>query len=243
LHLARLYERQQQYAEAEQVYRSALSAAPTDAMAHNDLGLCYIKQRRYDESIECFQKAIELRPHHTQYRNNMADVLVRADRQREAFGHLTSVHSLPEAHYNLGYLLRQNGQMAPARQHLMAALQVDPGFTPAEQLLAEIGDYNQESTFQPTARPSTREVRAPRNLRAQSPSRNSGNEGLIDAEAPSEDQMPSKPRGGYYQGIEEGDEKAVPPAEVLASRAKGKPQRKSTSELRAKIEDSSPNMR
>lgn len=231
LHLARLHERMQKFPEAEQTYRAAIAAAPTDPTPLNDLALCLKKQQRYDEAIDSLQQAIALRPHQTFYRNNIAEILVRTGRPREAFDHLTVVHSVAESHYNLSFMLRENGEMEPARQHVTAALQVDPGFTAAQDLLTELGGRNPNGVERHVGRPAAKEVAAPRTLRAQAPS--------IEAEMqePEQEVSPKTP-GGYYEGLEKGDEQAAPPAEVLAKRPAKKNARKSTAELRARIEDS-----
>ncbi len=232
LYLAQLYDEMQMHSEAEQVLTGAVSIAPMDPTPLNDLAVCLMKQQRYDEAIDYLQQAITLRPHQNTYRNNIAEVLVKAGRPREAFDHLTVVHSVAEAHYNIGYLLRQNGEIEPARQHAIAALQVDPGMNVAQQLLTELGGGNPHSTVHQASRPVAKEVAAPRNLRAQAPAIESEAEGVEIKVAP-------KKPGGYYEGLEKEDEQAAPPAEVLARKPAAKTGRKSTAELRARIEDSS----
>jgi hypothetical protein len=129
-------------------------------------------------------------------------------------------------------MLRENGEIEPARQHVIAALQVDPGFAAAQELLTELGDRNLYSIEREAARPAAKEVAAPRDLRAQAPAIESETE-EVEIEV-----SPKKP-GGYYEGLEKEDEQAAPPAEVLARKPVQKAGRKSTAELRARIEDSS----
>jgi tetratricopeptide (TPR) repeat protein len=238
LHLARLYDRVQQYPEAETAYAAAITAAPTNPTPLNDYAMCLARQRRYDEAIDHFQKAIMLQKHHALYRNNIAEVLVKAGRPREAFDHLSAVHSVAESHYNLGMLLRRNGELEPARQQIVAALQVDPGMTAAEDVLAELGRAPQTAQ-RPRSKPPTREVAAPSNLRAQAPKKQLEAE---TQESPIEQsKAPQQAPGGYYEGVEEGDQGRSAPAEVLARKPKNG--RKSTTELRAKINDASAKLR
>jgi tetratricopeptide (TPR) repeat protein len=239
-HLAMMHERLQQYPEAEKVYEAAIAAAPTDPVPLNDLALCLSKQQRYDESIALLNKAINLRPHQTFYRNNIAGILVRAGRPREAFDHLTVVHSVAEAHYNLGVMLRQAGEIEPSRQQMLAALQVDPGFVAAKNALAGYGDYGANQPVRQAARPTAKEVSTPRNLRAQS---SAPSDLEFDQEEGAPTQRAPQKQNGYYDGAEEESGSSPAPAEVLARRNQEKPARKSPSELRAKIEDSSPVLR
>jgi tetratricopeptide (TPR) repeat protein len=237
LHLARLYDRLQQYPEAEAAYGEAIKAAPTNPMPLNDLAMCLARQRRYDESIDHFQKAITRQKHQVLYRNNIAEVLVKAGRPREAFDHLSAVHSVAESHYNLGMLLRRNGELEPARQQMVAALQVDPGLTSAEDVLAELGRAPQTAQ-RPRSAPQTREVAAPAALRAQTPK--------IQVEAQAEETQveqgkASQTPGGYYEGVEQDEKTSAPPSEVLARKSKNG--RKSPTELRAKINDASARVR
>lgn len=240
-HLAQLHERLQNYPEAEQVYASAIAIAPTDPTPLNDLAQCLARQQKYDESIEKLNKAIAMRPHQTIYRNNMAKVLVKAGRPREAFEHLAVVHSQAEAHYNLGYMLREQGELTAASQHFAMAAQIDPNLEAAQQVLEEMGGANTSQTVnKPANRPAAKEVAAPRYLRAQTA------KSVIDSDEQANQvdtqTAPASPKG-YYDGVEESEKKSPPPAEVLAKRSKLKTGRKSAAELKAKIEDSEPTLR
>lgn len=240
-HLAQLHERMEHYSEAEAVYAAAIAAAPTDPTPLNDLAQCLARQQRYDESIEKLNKAIAMRPHETLYRNNMAKILVKAGRPREAFEHLTQVHSVAESHYNLGYMLRDSGDLGSARQHAISAIQVDPNFEPAHLLLEEIGGAMPQTAQRPSNRTPSKEVAVPRNLRAQGPAKSEvRSDNFADEMEPEAEPVAPK---GYYEGTDGGEKSAAPPAEVLAKLPKKKPVRKSTAELRSKIEDSAPVLR
>lgn len=243
-HLAKTHVEMRNYPEAEQVYASAIALSPTDPTPLNDLALCLVQQQRYDEAIGALNKAIALRPHEPTYRTNMAGVLVRAGRPREAYEHLVVVHSKAEAHYNLGFLLREDGQFEAARQQMIAAVQVDPGMDAAHQVLAELGNQTPRTAHAPQQGPAAKEVSAPRYLRAQSAPKN-----VIEQEDLRDDSeaeaAPVAPKG-YYDGVEEGEKKTAAP-EVLAKLPKSKPAvksgKKSAAALKAKIEDSEPVLR
>ena len=136
--LARLQDRQGNPDEAIATYQRAIKAHPKSAMVHNDLGLCYARKRDLASAIAMLHKAVEMEPNKSNYRNNLATVLVESGRPDDALRHLTAVHPPAAAHYNLAYLLNHRGQIDLARRHLMQAAQLDPSFTPAQQMLAQL---------------------------------------------------------------------------------------------------------
>ncbi len=136
--LARLYDRQGDFKKAVQLYQRAIDAHPKDALGYNSLGLCYARHGKLQPSIEMLQRAVELQPKVVLHRNNLATVLVDANRPDDAYKHLAAVHSEAIAHYNLGYLLSEHGEKDQATKHLKLALQADPLFAPARNLLSEI---------------------------------------------------------------------------------------------------------
>ena len=150
--LARLYDRQGQAMKATEVYHRALKAHPQSGLVCNDLGLCYRRQRQLDKSLQLFSRAVELQPENTKYRNNLAAALVDSGRPDEAIKQLTKHCSPAVAHYNVGYLLSQKGQKAEAARHLQQAISLDPGMTPAREMLASLGgNSGQPLAAQPLA--------------------------------------------------------------------------------------------
>ena len=137
--LARLHDRQGQAMKATEVYHRALKAHPQSGLVCNDLGLCYRRQRQLDKSLQLFSRAVELQPENTKYRNNLAAALVDSGRPDEAIKQLTKHCSPAVAHYNVGYLLSQKGQKGEASRHLQQAISLDPGMTPAREMLASLG--------------------------------------------------------------------------------------------------------
>jgi len=94
---------------------------------------------------------VELQPDNSKYRNNLAAALVDAGRADDAVRHLSMSGSPAVAHYNVGFMLLQKEQRAEAGRHLQQALALDPGLTPAREMLAQLGG---ESPAQPQlARP------------------------------------------------------------------------------------------
>lgn len=136
--LARLYDRQGQFDEATTQYRQAIQIDGSCGTAWNDLGLCLARQGKFTEATEAMRQAVQITPDKPLYRNNLATVLVQAGSTEEAFRQLIAVHDPATAHYNVAYLLYQQGQTEPAKQHLYQALQHNPALDAARQLLAAL---------------------------------------------------------------------------------------------------------
>ena len=157
--LARLHDRQGQSPKAIALYQQALKAHPKNALVHNDLGLCYARQRDLPKSIASITKAVELDPKSTKYRNNLATILVEAGRPEDALKQLAAVNSEAVAHYNVGYLLQQNGQTSLSINHYQQAIALDPNMAPAREMLAQF--YGNAAPAGDATRTDTRVVALP----------------------------------------------------------------------------------
>jgi Tfp pilus assembly protein PilF len=136
--LARLYDRQDHFDKAEQLYAQALEAEPDNAMAHNDLGLCLARHHQSEAALAELRKATKLEPSRKLYRNNLATVLVDLGRIDEASKELKEAHPPAIAHYNLGYLLYQAGNKARAYEEFTAAQKADTSLAAAQQMLNQL---------------------------------------------------------------------------------------------------------
>ena len=112
---------------------------PEEAGVYNDLGLCYQRRGMLDESVAMLRKATQLQPERPLYHNNLATVLVDAERNDEALAQLLAVNPPAVAHYNLGCLLHRKGNDPLAADHFQQALVDDPTMRAAQQWLAKLG--------------------------------------------------------------------------------------------------------
>ncbi|MDA7950933.1 MAG: tetratricopeptide repeat protein [Pirellulaceae bacterium] len=135
---ARLLDRQKKFLLANSAYEAVLAKHPSRSVAHNDYGLCLARQGRLQEAQFSIQKAIELEPKNKRYRNNLAIVLVELQQPQKALSHLRLAHEEPEALYNLGYLLSQQGAWNDARGYFQQAIEYKPSFTQAREMLVFI---------------------------------------------------------------------------------------------------------
>ena len=100
-------------------------------------------------------RAVELSPDNPKYRNNLATILVETGRIDEAVQKLAVGSTPAVAHYNVGYLLHQKGQTNEALRHFQQALAIDPGLSPAREMLAQLAG---NGGAQPMAQPAPRGV-------------------------------------------------------------------------------------
>jgi predicted Zn-dependent protease len=109
-----------------------------DPVVLNDLALCLARAQRHDEAIEQLRSAVALKPDSLLYRNNLAAVLIQSHRADEAVHVLAETHGLAVAHYNVGYLLNQQGEVGAASAHFVRSLQENPSFEPARTMLDRV---------------------------------------------------------------------------------------------------------
>jgi len=150
LGLARVNDRLGRTEAAAKLYDRATRTHPNNASAHNNFALFYARHGKFNHSVAAFLQTVRLEPKNRKYRNNIAAVLVQMGRNKEAFEHLSAVHSSAVAYYNLGYLLEKKGEAVPAIRHFAAAARSDPSLLPARTRLAAL-----QRSLKQTGRPVT----------------------------------------------------------------------------------------
>ncbi|MDG2382024.1 MAG: tetratricopeptide repeat protein [Pirellulaceae bacterium] len=174
----RLKHRQGDLDGAIEVYRLAATQYGDDPIVLNDLGLCLARSGRSQEAVESLQAAIQLKPESLLYRNNLAAVLVEADRSNEAVTALEQSYGPAVAHYNVAYLLKQQGKGQDAIVHFNEALRLNPSMQPARIMLDQMapqigtlpqhlqrpsaGDKLRTSSRSPARRPGSVPISEPR---------------------------------------------------------------------------------
>lgn len=138
LGLARVLSRTGNSKEAILTYKKALSSNPHDALVWNDLGLCYAQNKQMKQAVQALRNAVQEEPDSVLYRNNLATLLVRSHLVNEALTELQAVHGSAVGHYNLAYLLQNEGDISTAIMHTTKALQESPSFAPAQELHKEL---------------------------------------------------------------------------------------------------------
>lgn len=116
-------------AEAEDLYRRAVAAAPQEPSALHLLGLLLHQTRRDAEAIPLLRRAIEVDPRSPDYRNTLANVLRGQGALVEAEALLRVALELEpgflEAHVNLGNVLGDLGRLDEAVGAFVTAIGID----------------------------------------------------------------------------------------------------------------------
>jgi tetratricopeptide (TPR) repeat protein len=177
--LARLYVKLRQPEQALETYHKAVKLKPTDGSLWFEIGMCHSRRKQWDQGLEAFAKACELAPDNRPYAQTHAYALARAGRYDESLVAFQKVVSPANAHFNLARMLLHLEQKGLARQHLLAATQLDPQLNDARQLLTQL-----DGGSVPVAAPDT--LPAPAAERAIRPV------GLLTIEAEDEPATPQK---------------------------------------------------
>lgn len=126
-------------AGAEEAFRDALEVAPNDAVALANYGALLAEQRRADEAMSALRRAVEVDPDLAPARLNLGTLLAMTGRMSEAEQHLRVAVRLsprdPRALTNLAIVLKDLGRSGEARDLLLRALEIDPDFAPARNVL------------------------------------------------------------------------------------------------------------
>jgi tetratricopeptide (TPR) repeat protein len=136
--LVRVYTQMGEHHKAQEILRKKLASTPQDSRLWVELGMSCNRQKNYDEALRCFRKALEIDPESKQFMKVTGYTLVWMGRVNEGVPYLTRSLGAAPAHYNVaGILMRQN-QMDEARRHLQLALDANPEFDRAKDMLTRL---------------------------------------------------------------------------------------------------------
>ena len=119
-----------QYEASVPEWKKAVELNPSEALAHNNLGVALAETGRVEEAIAHYRKAIELSPRYPEAYNNLGEALAGRGRLDEAVSHFEkalqqdSQHA--DAHSNLGAILARQGKLDIAIPHLQKAVELRP---------------------------------------------------------------------------------------------------------------------
>jgi tetratricopeptide (TPR) repeat protein len=93
--------------------------------------------------LEIYRQALERTPDDWELHHNLGMLLTTLGKYDAAIGHLeVEVRSFPELAWcriPISQALAKAGRFGEAEHHLQEALRIDPGFAPAQEMLAAIG--------------------------------------------------------------------------------------------------------
>lgn len=136
LGLSRLDQLAGRTAEAEQRLTRAEELQPNSGLISAAWAEHYVALNRWPEAVERYEEAVLRDQNETLYRHQLAVTLTKAGRVDDAIAAFTPLVGAAEAHYNVGYLLRQQGHAMAAEEQFQQALALKPDFPTAAKMLA-----------------------------------------------------------------------------------------------------------
>jgi len=133
--VAILLQKNQQFSEAQQLYRLVLEKSPDHPRALHYAGVLAHQQGRNDEAIALIRRSLALVPGEADWHSNLGIVLQSADEVDLAIASYQRAIAVDpghaNAHSNLGVLLRATGQVVEAEAAYRAAIRLDPAHVDA----------------------------------------------------------------------------------------------------------------
>jgi len=125
-----LLQKNEQLAEAHELYRRVLETAPDHARALHYAGVLAHQQGRSDEAIALIEKSLALEPDRADGYSNLGIILQSVGRLEaaiKAYRHAIAVDPChANAHSNLGVLMRATGRPAEAEAAYRTAIRLEP---------------------------------------------------------------------------------------------------------------------
>lgn len=162
LGLARIDQAANRMDAAEAGFKKAVTLSPDLPAAKHALGQFYVAQERWQEALPLLNDAMLGDPANKSYRFNLAVALASAGDVNAAYLHFKQSVGDVVAHYNLGMILKSQGQYRQAEQQFLQALAKNPGFEEAKQAVAEVRQLAQSTgtyAAQPAPVPQIQPVR------------------------------------------------------------------------------------
>jgi tetratricopeptide (TPR) repeat protein len=140
LGIARLDQLADKPKDAEAGFQKALHLKPGDGKALASLGQFYVSQKRWPEAFQSLEAATAAAPADTFYKHELAVAKTASGDVNSGLALFTQLVGPDKAHYNVAYILRQEGKTEAAVQECRVALKINPKFEPARAMLVQIHD-------------------------------------------------------------------------------------------------------
>ena len=133
--------------EAEQGFRRALKIKPNDPHSLDSIGQFYAAEKRWDEAVKMLNAAVMQAPADPAYRYHLGVTLARSGDIDAAFPHFEKTLGDAQAHYNIGFILYEQGKLEDAEKQLHMAAIKKPDLQEAQVLLDRIAGDRDEQTM------------------------------------------------------------------------------------------------
>ena len=140
LGLARLDQLADKPKDAEAGFQKALHLKPGDGKCLASLGQFYVSQKRWPEAFQALNAAIAASPKDIFYKHELAVAKTASGDVDAGLMLFTQLVGPEKAHYNVAFLLKQEGKTQAAVQECRVVLRINPNFEPAKVMLTQIHD-------------------------------------------------------------------------------------------------------
>lgn len=124
--------------DAETRLKRALKLAPKDARVLATYGNFYAAQQDWQKAIEKHQLAAKLAPEDPRYEFLLGVSMARSGEVEASYPHFARSVGDAQAHYNLGYILYEEGDRAGSLEHFEQALALKPDLTLAQTMIDKL---------------------------------------------------------------------------------------------------------
>lgn len=138
LGLARLDQLANRTSDAEVNFRRAYKLRPDSAQTQHALGQFLVAEQQWQEGLPLLKSAMENDLENKSYRYRYGLALVQSGDIDKGFPHLAKSVGTAEAHYNVGYVLNEQGRSDLAVTRFQQALNLKPTLEPAARMMAEL---------------------------------------------------------------------------------------------------------
>jgi tetratricopeptide (TPR) repeat protein len=138
LGLARLDQLADKPKDAEAGFQKALRLKPGDGKCLASLGQFYVSQKRWPEAFQALNAAIAASPKDTFYKHELAVAKTTSGDVEAGLALFTQLVGPEKAHYNVAFLLKQDGKTQAALKECQVALRINPNFEPAKLMVSQI---------------------------------------------------------------------------------------------------------
>lgn len=141
LGLARVENTTGRFAQAEEILKELAARYPENTQVQLELGHLYSNREDWNAATAAFEQACRVSPHDQLCRYELGIALARNGLFDDALPHLTFAVGSPAAHYNIGYILHEEGRNTEAADWLTHSLSLHPDQKTAAQarrLLSQI---------------------------------------------------------------------------------------------------------
>ena len=130
--------------QSEQILTDLVKNHPESTAVRISIGQMYAQQERWDEAIRAFEEACEIDPENQDCRYELGVAFARMGNYDQALSNLSFSVGESAAHYNIGYILHEQGRDADAAEWFQNALSLHPDHQTADKSKAMLAKLNPE---------------------------------------------------------------------------------------------------